>query len=51
MIKKLRKLKNVIKYFEMTLSLKHRTEKIKNKNQRNTNMKDQNTERRKPTFS
>ena len=39
------KLKNVIKSFEITLNSKHRTEKIKTKNQRNRNMKNQNTER------
>ena len=38
-----RKLKNVIKSFEMTLNSKHRAEKIKTKNQTNTNMKHQNT--------
>ena len=37
------KLKNVIKSFEMTLHSKHRTEKIKTKNQRDRNMKNQNT--------
>ena len=34
----------------MTLNSKHGTEKIKNKNQRNINIKNQNTERRKPSF-
>ena len=33
------KLKSVIKSFEMTLNSKYRIEEIKNKNQRNTNMK------------
>ena len=42
------KLKNVIKSFEMTLNSKYRTQKIKSKNQRYRNMKNQNTERRKP---
>ena len=32
------KLKNVTESFEMTLKLKHRTEKLKTKNQRNRNM-------------
>ena len=45
------KLKNVIKSFEMTLNSKHGTEKIKNKNQRNINIKNQNTERSKPSFT
>ena len=45
------KLENVIKSFEMTLNSKHRTEKIKSKNQRNRNMKSQNTERRKPSLT
>ena len=45
------KLKNVIKSFEMTLNSKHSTEKLKTKNQRNRNMKSQNTERRKPSFT
>ena len=45
------KLKNVIQSFEMTLNSKHRTEKIKTKNQRNRSMKSQNTERRKPRFT
>ena len=44
------KLKNVIKPFEMTLNSKHSAEKIKNKNQRNRLMKNQNTQRRKPSF-
>ena len=39
------KLKNVIKSLEMTLNSKHRTGKLKTKNQRNRNMKIQNTER------
>ena len=34
----------------MTLNSKHRTKIIKTKNQRNRNMKSQNTERRKPCF-
>ena len=34
-----------MKSFEMTLNSKHVTEKIKNKNQRNMNIKNQNTER------
>ena len=33
------------------MNSKHRTEKIKNKNQRNINMKNQNTERWKPSFT
>ena len=45
------KLKNVIKSFEMTLNSKHRTQKIKSKNQRYRNMKNQNTERRKPSIT
>ena len=45
------KLKNVIKSFEMTLNSKHRIELINTKNQRNRNMKSQNTERRKPCFT
>ena len=45
------KLKNVIKSFEMTLNSKHRADKIKAKTQRNSNMKYQNTERRKPSFT
>ena len=43
------KLKNVIKFFEMTLNSKHRTEKIKAKYQKNRNIKNQNTER--PSFT
>ena len=39
------KLKNVIKYFEMKLNSKHRTEKLKTKNQIYRNTKNQNTER------
>ena len=34
----------------MTLNSKHRTEKLKTKNQRNRNMKNQDTER-KPSFT
>ena len=45
------KLENVIWSFEMTRNSKDRTEKIKSKNQRNTNMKSQNTERRKPSLT
>ena len=40
-----------MKSFEMTLNSKHRTEKKKAKNQRNRNMKNQDTERRKPSFN
>ena len=39
--------KNFIKSFEMTLNSKHRTEKVKTKDQRYRNTKNQNTERRK----
>ena len=35
----------------MTLNSKHRTEKLKTKNQRNRNMKNQDTERWKPSFT
>ena len=35
----------------MMLNSKHRTEKTKSKNQINRNMKNQNTERRKPSFT
>ena len=42
---------NAIKSFEMTLNSKHRTEKLKIKNQRYRNTKNQNTERRTPTFT
>ena len=45
------KLKNVVKSFEMTLNSKHGTEKIKNKNKWNRNMKNQNTERQKTSFT
>ena len=45
------KLKNVIKSFDITLNSKHRTEKIKTENQRNRNIKNQNTGRRKPSFT
>ena len=34
----------------MTLNSKHRTEKLKTKNQRYRNTKNQNAERRKPSF-
>ena len=44
------KLKNVIESFEMKLNSKDRTEIIKTKNQ-NRNMKSQNSERRKPSFT
>ena len=37
--------------FEMTLNSKHSTEKLKTKDQRNRNMKSQNTERQKPSFT
>ena len=33
------------------MTLKHRTEKIKNKTQRNRNMKNENTESQKPSFT
>ena len=39
------KLKNVIKLFEMTLNSKHKSEKLKAKNQIVTSIKNQNTER------
>ena len=45
------KLKNVIKSFAMTLNSKHRTEKMKTKYQRNRNIKQQNTETQKPSFT
>ena len=45
------KLKNLVKSFEIILNSKHRTEKIKSKVQRNRNMKNQNTERRKHSFT
>ena len=35
----------------MTLNSKHRPEKMKTKNQRYRNMENQNTERRKPSFT
>ena len=41
----------MFKSFEMTLNSKHGTEKLKTKNQRNRNMKNQNAERRKPSFT
>ena len=44
-------LKNIISSFEMTLNSKYTTEKIKTKYHRNRNMKNQNTERQKPSFS
>ena len=37
--------------FEMTLDSKHGTGKIKTKNLRNRNIKNENTERRKPSFT
>ena len=40
-----------LKNFETTLNLKHRTEKPETKNQRYENIKNQNTERRKPSFT
>ena len=42
---------NVKKSLEMTLNSKHRTEKLKTKNHRYRNTKNQNTERRKPSFT
>ena len=42
---------NAIKYFKMTLNSKHRKEKLSTKNQRYKNAKNQNTERRKPSFT
>ena len=42
---------NVIKSLQMTLNSKHRIEKLKTKNQRYRNTKNQNTERRKPSFT
>ena len=40
-----------IKSFEMTLNSKHRTEKLKTKNQRYRNTKNQNTKREETSFS
>ena len=45
------KLKDVIKSFGMILNSKHRTEKLKTKNQRYKNTKNQNTARQKPSFT
>ena len=42
---------NVIKFFEMDLNSKHRTEKLKIKNQKYRNRKKQNSERQKPRFT
>ena len=42
---------NIIKAFEMSLNSKHRTEKLKIKNERYKNPKNQNTERRKHSFT
>ena len=40
-----------VKSSEVTLNLKYRTEKLKTKNRKNRNMKNQITERRKPSFT
>ena len=45
------KLKNIIQSFEITMNSKHRPEKLKTKNHRNRNMKNQNTQRRKLSFT
>ena len=42
---------NVINFFRIALNSKHRTEKLKAKNQRYRNTKNQNTERRKPKLT
>ena len=43
--------RNFIRSFEMTLNLKQGTEKLQTKNQRCRSVKNQNTERRKPSFT
>ena len=42
---------NVTKSFDMTLNSKHRTEKLKTKSQRYWNTKNENTDRRKSSFT